>query len=416
MGMPAQRRHPTERTGDREAGRRWLDDGLVALAAGWGFVLAYLLVAPPVVPGNPRLFGTSFELRPEPFVLVLALAAGRRGLVGASAGVLAHNLLFRLGPEVSVPYSFVQTAVVLGSGWLALAVLDARPRWRPLLGPSILSVGLLTVLPVYAAWEFGTSAAAEAWHTFEEILVPVLLLGPLALVAVDRREAIGRRLRRPARLGFAFLLVGGLLFGPALGTAAARCFGVPEDVELGEGWRLDVNVTGTSGLRDGVTFGAIQGASAFVDPGVDEVRLTDPAEELRLYFLYKYPDTGFIRLRVSIDRPQPSLFWPLVLEYRNDTPQDFLLTWNASSVPAAWTLTIGTPGGERVDMGAVSSFLLPAATGIRSLRIDGSSPGPFPDGGGTVLTGSVEVLALAAAGYGALVALIFLLRWRRRRQ
>ncbi len=152
------------------------------------FVVAYL-----AVPFNPMIPGTSLQLRPEPIVLILALPFGRSGVLGASGGVLAHDIAFRLGPEITPFFTIAQTAAALAAGLVAASVwMRVRPPLRWAAVPAVFAVIFIPVLGLASAFEIHGPVAEEMLHIFDEVLVPQLLLGPLALAAWDYRGAILR--------------------------------------------------------------------------------------------------------------------------------------------------------------------------------------------------------------------------------
>ncbi len=163
--------------------------GSVFLAA---FVAAYL-----VVPFNPTIPGTRIQMRPEPLVLVLAFPFGRTAVVGAAGGVLVHNVAFRLSLEITPFFVIAQTATALVAGLVGVSAWTrVTSTSRVLVAPAAFVAVFVPVLGIASAIEIGASPLEEMLHIFEEVLIPQLLAGPLALAGLESTRA---RFARRAR-------------------------------------------------------------------------------------------------------------------------------------------------------------------------------------------------------------------------
>ncbi|MBI4417001.1 MAG: hypothetical protein HY557_08460 [Euryarchaeota archaeon] len=159
---------------------------LVAAIFLGGFLLAYL-----AVPFNPTIPGTSFQVRPEPLVLILALPVGRTALGGATAGMLVHNFAFRLGPEITPFFAIAQTATVLLAGAVGILVWrQFAPPVRGVVTPLAFVAVFVPILGFLSAAELQAIPAVEMGHIFEETFVPQLIVGPAALLLYDTRAKI----------------------------------------------------------------------------------------------------------------------------------------------------------------------------------------------------------------------------------
>ncbi len=168
-----------------------LDSVLLGTLFLVGFVVAYL-----AIPFNPTIPGTEVQLRPEPLVLILALPFGRRGVFGATAGVLVHDLAFRLGPDITPFFSGAQTLTALVAGLVGAYVWTRLPSpFRAAGAPAAFVAVFVPLLGLASALELRDSPLDEMRHIFVEVLVPQLLLGPPLLAAWELRAHRTRPIR-----------------------------------------------------------------------------------------------------------------------------------------------------------------------------------------------------------------------------
>ncbi|MGQ0797437.1 MAG: hypothetical protein ACT4OI_06215 [Methanobacteriota archaeon] len=171
--------------------RRPRDSFLVAILFVAAFVVAYL-----AVPFNPTVPNTQIQVRPEPLVLILAIPFGRSAVVGSAGGVLVHNAMFRLGPEITPLFTIAQTAMALVAGLFGTEVWrHAVSPLRQLLTPAAFVGVFAPTLGILSAVELGANPSEEILHIFEEVLIPQLLIGPLGLAGLEFART---RLKAPA--------------------------------------------------------------------------------------------------------------------------------------------------------------------------------------------------------------------------
>lgn len=134
------------------------------------------------LPPDPEI-GGGILVRPEVIVIPVAVAFGLPAILGTGAGVLAHNVLFRLVPGGVTPaFALLQTGVVIVAILLALLVRDRTPRpLNNLAATAALSVLLILPLGAFAAFEYGTALTEEWGHIVREVLLPINVLGFLLL-------------------------------------------------------------------------------------------------------------------------------------------------------------------------------------------------------------------------------------------
>ncbi|MFQ5908347.1 MAG: hypothetical protein ACE5JE_05930 [Thermoplasmata archaeon] len=173
---------------------------LIALVFFAAFIIGYLStiffaeITP--LPPNPRIGGSEGLLfRPEAIVVAASLAFGWPAILGTTAGVLVHNLAFRLVPEgVTLAFALLQTLVVLVGTY---AGFQARGRVRRpfnnLAATWIVSALLIVVLGTFAAVEYGTAVLEEWWHIFLEVFLPINIIGLAFLELIDWRRRPGVR-------------------------------------------------------------------------------------------------------------------------------------------------------------------------------------------------------------------------------
>ncbi|MBI4416999.1 MAG: hypothetical protein HY557_08450 [Euryarchaeota archaeon] len=193
--------------------------------------------------------------------------------------------------------------------------------------------------------------------------------------------------------------------------AAARCFGVPE--EIGPAWYVHLNATTADGTRDGAEFGAAKGATEFFDDGLD-IYEPDPGDRpISLFLRIGAGEITFVRVNVSVNDDFATTIWPLAFEYRGEGPTRILLEWSAADialVPDSWTLIIRPVGIGPIDMRVESSVGVLGNPGVTSAWIYGKNvPSAVPPL-------SSEALAVAVVAYAALVAAALYLRARRRKR
>ncbi|MFQ5838532.1 MAG: hypothetical protein ACE5HJ_07090 [Thermoplasmata archaeon] len=164
----------------------------IASVFGLAFVGAYLstilVAAYTSLPANPWLGGEhGLLLRPEPVVIPAALLFGLPAIVGTSAGILIHNLLFRITPGgVTVAFSVAQTAVVAVGSYISLGLRNRVPRpFNNLVATWTISVFIIFLLGSFAALEYGTPVLHEWDHIFREVLLPINVFGLLILEVCD---------------------------------------------------------------------------------------------------------------------------------------------------------------------------------------------------------------------------------------
>lgn len=165
-----------------------MDAALLGTLFAVAFVAAYL-----AVPFNPTIPGTPLQIRPEPLVLILALPFRRYAVAGAAGGVLLHNVALRLSPEITPIFALAQTATALAAGLLGAFVWSrVHGPIRVTAAPAAFVALFVPVLGLASAVEIGASPIAEMEHILEEVLVPQLLLGPVALAAWELQATRAR--------------------------------------------------------------------------------------------------------------------------------------------------------------------------------------------------------------------------------
>jgi hypothetical protein len=149
------------------------------------------------VPANLWLGGDhGFQLRPEPVIIPLALAFGWPAVIGASVGVLLHNLLFRIVPGgVTLAFSIAQTGVAAAGGYAALLIRRWVPRpYNNLAATWAVTAFFVLVLGTFASFEYANTSVLHEWnHILREVLLPFNVLGLIILEVLEtRRRGVAR--------------------------------------------------------------------------------------------------------------------------------------------------------------------------------------------------------------------------------
>lgn len=175
----------------------------VAALALLAFVGAYYstVVASNYTPLPPNLWlggEHGLQLRPEPVVIPVALAFGWPAIMGASLGVLVHNLLFRIAPGgITLAFSLAQTLVVAVGGYVSLILRNRVPRpYDNLVATWTLSAFVVLILGAVAAMEYGTTVFHEWDHILREVLLPINVFGLLILELLNLRKVEGAKTPR----------------------------------------------------------------------------------------------------------------------------------------------------------------------------------------------------------------------------
>ncbi len=129
-------------------------------------------------------------------MLILALPFGRKGVFGATAGVLVHDFAFCLGAEITPFFSLAQTLTALVAGLVgASAWTRLRSPLRAAGGPAAFVAVFMTLLGLASAFGLRDSPLDEIRHVIVEVLVPQLLLGPPLPATWDLRARCARPIR-----------------------------------------------------------------------------------------------------------------------------------------------------------------------------------------------------------------------------
>ncbi len=209
-------------------------------------------------------------------------------------------------------------------------------------------------------------------------------------------------LRVPLLVGISFLLL--------LGSATARCFGVPEGNPEEVLWSVAITARSDLGHEDGGTFGVAPSASVLYEDGLDELE-PRPTEGpgLRLFFhleqVLNFPPG---KLNKSFIKADDYMDWVMRVEYRGTTPVQITLTWDVQEVlQASDPIELRLIDGDTtVDMLSVSSYVYSANPETKTFTVVAE---PREDTGGNLL------YVLVVAGYGGMVVLFLFLRKRRRK-
>jgi hypothetical protein len=172
-----------------------------------GFVGAYLstVIVSTYTPAPANLWlggDHGFQLRPEPVVIPLALAFGWPAVMGTSAGVLLHNLLFRIVPSgVTLAFSIAQTIVAAVGGYTSLLVRRRIPRpYNNLAATWTMTAFFVLILGTFASFEYANTTVLHEWdHIFREVLLPFNVLGLIILEGLElRRRGVSRSIQEAA--------------------------------------------------------------------------------------------------------------------------------------------------------------------------------------------------------------------------
>lgn len=210
--------------------------------------------------------------------------------------------------------------------------------------------------------------------------------------------------------------------------AAARCFGVPEGLQSDSAgsWFLKMNVTTANGFQGSVSLGFHPNATDGFDRAYDQfARPFDlsggEGSKLAVYFYYPNGEAGpggssetgptSERLRISTVQPRTDMSWPLQVFYFFGGDTVIQIQWNSSEASdlEGYEIDLHLPSGGTLSMAASSTYSFQAAPGFHNFLIDAHGASEQASSDALLLVGTLAV-------YGAVVAIIFVLRRARRRR